>query len=382
MCVRSTNEALLKLAADERDRMDATRGRHHRRERQDVDQGHDGGGRWRRGFATHASPESFNNEVGLPVTLLDAPADAQVVVAEMGARRAGDVAMLCRIARRTVVVVVTNVGVAHLEIFGSWETIVEASAEPVDALRADGVAVLNADDPVVGGLRGALRGTGGHVRALGLRPTCARDDVDARRRRAGRAFTLATGGGAGGRCPGRPRRAHGVERARRRRGGPGARRAAAEAAARALGAGHRLALADGDVHHAGRRARGERRVQREPRVGGGRAARRPVDGGRGAPDRRAGDDGGAGADLAAGARARGRARRPPARGPADHRGSRGAPDRQRGRARRRGARQRRGVRDAPTRRWTTSAARPAPGDVVLFKGSRVAGLERLAEALR
>ena len=52
--------------------------------------------------------------------------------------------------------VVTNVGVAHMEVFGSWEAIVEASAEPVDALDDDGVAVLNADDPVVAGVRGAL----------------------------------------------------------------------------------------------------------------------------------------------------------------------------------------------------------------------------------
>jgi UDP-N-acetylmuramoyl-tripeptide--D-alanyl-D-alanine ligase len=65
--------------------------------------------------------------------------------------------LLCGIARPRVVVV-TNVGVAHLEIFGSWERIVEASAEPVEALPPDGVAVLNADDPVVAGY--AERGAG------------------------------------------------------------------------------------------------------------------------------------------------------------------------------------------------------------------------------
>ena len=62
----------------------------------------------------------------------------EAIVAEMGARREGDVRLLCQIARPSVVVV-TNVGVAHLEIFGSWDRIVEASAEPVDALEADGV---------------------------------------------------------------------------------------------------------------------------------------------------------------------------------------------------------------------------------------------------
>ena len=106
---------------------------------------------------THASPGSFNNEIGVPMTLLGAPAGTEVVVAELGARRKGDVAMLCEIARPEIMVV-TNVGVAHLEIFGSWEAIVEASAEPVDAVAAEGWAVLNADDPVVAGYRSRCAG--------------------------------------------------------------------------------------------------------------------------------------------------------------------------------------------------------------------------------
>ena len=106
---------------------------------------------------THASPGSFNNEIGLPMTMLGAPPGTEVVVAELGARRKGDVAMLCEIAQPEIVVV-TNVGVAHLEIFGSWDAIVEASAEPVDAVPAGGWAVLNADDPVVAGYRSRCAG--------------------------------------------------------------------------------------------------------------------------------------------------------------------------------------------------------------------------------
>jgi UDP-N-acetylmuramoyl-tripeptide--D-alanyl-D-alanine ligase len=79
------------------------------------------------------------------------------VVAELGARHKGDVTLLCEIARPEVVVV-TNVGVAHMEIFGSWDAIVEASAEPVEAVGSDGVAVLNADDPVVAGFAERCRG--------------------------------------------------------------------------------------------------------------------------------------------------------------------------------------------------------------------------------
>jgi UDP-N-acetylmuramoyl-tripeptide--D-alanyl-D-alanine ligase len=108
-------------------------------------------------YVTHASPGSFNNEIGLPMTVLGASAETEVLVAEMGARRKGDVAALCEIVRPSVVIV-TNVGLAHLEIFGSWDAIVEASAEPVDALAPDGRAVLNADDPVVAGYRSRCAG--------------------------------------------------------------------------------------------------------------------------------------------------------------------------------------------------------------------------------
>ena len=101
---------------------------------------------------THASPASFNNEVGVPLTILGAPDATEALVLEMGARREGDVELLSRLARPDVVVV-TNVGVAHMEIFGSWDAIVRATAEPVAALGRDGVAVLNADDPIVRDLR-------------------------------------------------------------------------------------------------------------------------------------------------------------------------------------------------------------------------------------
>ena len=145
--VSSTPEALLRLAADERASMDATvvgiTGANGKTSTKDLT---DAVARSR--FRVHASPGSFNNEIGLPLTILGAPPDTQVLVAEMGARRLGDVKLLSGIARPDVVVV-TNVGVAHMEIFGSWASIVEASAEPVDALGPDGVAILNADDPVV-----------------------------------------------------------------------------------------------------------------------------------------------------------------------------------------------------------------------------------------
>jgi UDP-N-acetylmuramoyl-tripeptide--D-alanyl-D-alanine ligase len=147
--VRDTGDALLDLGAAERRAFGGTvvaiTGANGKTSTKDLAGGVVGAHR-----RTHVSPSSFNNEVGLPMTLLGAPPDTEVVVAELGARHVGDVTRLCAVARPHMAVV-TNVGVAHLEVFGSWEAIVEASAEPVDALPADGVAILSADDPVVAG---------------------------------------------------------------------------------------------------------------------------------------------------------------------------------------------------------------------------------------
>ena len=103
-------------------------------------------------FRVHASPRSFNTEVGLPLTILNAPEEAEALVLEMGSRGIGHIARLCQTARPTVGVV-TNVGTSHLGMFGSRENIARAKAELVEALPAEGIAVLNADDPVVSGFR-------------------------------------------------------------------------------------------------------------------------------------------------------------------------------------------------------------------------------------
>jgi UDP-N-acetylmuramoyl-tripeptide--D-alanyl-D-alanine ligase len=95
-----------------------------------------------------ANPASFNNEVGLPLTLARIEPDTQAVVVEMGARGPGHIAALARLARPEVGVVL-NVGESHLGMFGSREAIAKAKGELVEALPAHGTAVLNADDPQV-----------------------------------------------------------------------------------------------------------------------------------------------------------------------------------------------------------------------------------------
>jgi UDP-N-acetylmuramoyl-tripeptide--D-alanyl-D-alanine ligase len=99
-------------------------------------------------FRTAASKGSFNNELGLPLTLFNAPDAARWVVLEMGARREGDIALLAEVARPDVGVV-TRVAKAHVEYFGDLDGVARAKGELVAALPASGLAVLNFDDPRV-----------------------------------------------------------------------------------------------------------------------------------------------------------------------------------------------------------------------------------------
>ncbi|MEE4023849.1 UDP-N-acetylmuramoyl-tripeptide--D-alanyl-D-alanine ligase [Gordonia sp. PKS22-38] len=96
-------------------------------------------------FRATASEKSFNNELGLPLTLVNAPGDTEAVVVEMGARGVGHIDLLCSIARPTVGIV-TRVEGVHLELFGDIESVARAKGELVEALPVDGLAVLNADD--------------------------------------------------------------------------------------------------------------------------------------------------------------------------------------------------------------------------------------------
>lgn len=94
---------------------------------------------------TVAPAGSFNNELGLPYTVLQSDRQTRFLVLEMGARGVGHIRHLCSIVRPSIGAVL-NVGVAHIGEFGSVETIALAKGELVEALPPAGVAVLNADD--------------------------------------------------------------------------------------------------------------------------------------------------------------------------------------------------------------------------------------------
>jgi UDP-N-acetylmuramoyl-tripeptide--D-alanyl-D-alanine ligase len=91
----------------------------------------------------HANRENLNTEIGLPLTVLEAPDDADVLVLEMAMRGAGQIAELAEIAEPEVAVI-TNVGPVHVELLGSVEAIAAAKAEVLAALPADGTAVVPA----------------------------------------------------------------------------------------------------------------------------------------------------------------------------------------------------------------------------------------------
>lgn len=93
----------------------------------------------------HFSKGSFNNHWGVPLTLLAEPAGTEVLLAEMGMNHAGELTELCHIADPDVVVV-TTVGRAHIEHFGSVEKIAEAKSEVYSAAREDAVRVYNLDN--------------------------------------------------------------------------------------------------------------------------------------------------------------------------------------------------------------------------------------------
>jgi len=138
---------------------------------------------------TVAPPGSFNNELGHPYTALQADPDTRFLVLEKGARGPGHVRYLCDVAPPRISVVL-NVGVAHLGEFGSVEQIAAAKGELVEALPADGVAVLNADDERVRAMAGR---TGARVVLVGEADDAtvrARDVTFDERGRA--AYTLVT----------------------------------------------------------------------------------------------------------------------------------------------------------------------------------------------
>lgn len=108
---------------------------------------------------THVTAGNYNNELGLPLSLLAMPSDIEYAVLEMGAGKPGDIAYLAAIARPDIGLV-TLIAPAHLERMGSIEGVAETKGALYQALPADGIAIINADEAFAsffGGLAGARK---------------------------------------------------------------------------------------------------------------------------------------------------------------------------------------------------------------------------------
>ncbi len=119
-------------------------------------------------FRVHQSPGSFNNNIGLPLTLLGADPTDRIVIAELGSNHPGEIAHLTRIALPDIAVV-TNVHEAHLRGFGDLENIVREKISIAEGLPPDGVLIINGDLPR---LAAACRARGIPFRTFGKSGRC------------------------------------------------------------------------------------------------------------------------------------------------------------------------------------------------------------------
>jgi len=105
----------------------------------------------------YGSPDSFNSRIGVPLTILDTAEDDEYLVAEVGANQSGEIAQLSEMLKPDMGII-TNIGQAHIGLFGSRENIALAKAELLDHLPDDGTAVLPGDDEFLPVLKKHVRG--------------------------------------------------------------------------------------------------------------------------------------------------------------------------------------------------------------------------------
>jgi UDP-N-acetylmuramoyl-tripeptide--D-alanyl-D-alanine ligase len=130
-----------------------------------------------RRFRVTKTEGNFNNHVGLPRTILEATAQDEIAVWEIGMNHPGEVAALARLAAPDVAMI-TNIGVAHIGFMGSREAIAEEKGAVVEAVSADGTVILNADDPFTNRIAARARAkvifagtTAGTIRAAEMSQT-------------------------------------------------------------------------------------------------------------------------------------------------------------------------------------------------------------------
>ena len=100
-------------------------------------------------FKVHFTQGNLNNHIGVPLTILSAPADTEMLIIEMGASHIGEIRTLCLIAKPDYGII-TNIGTAHIEGFGSFDGVAKAKTELYEYLRkVNGIALYNDKDPLL-----------------------------------------------------------------------------------------------------------------------------------------------------------------------------------------------------------------------------------------
>jgi len=107
----------------------------------------------------HYTKGNFNNEIGLPLTILSAPPNVEMMILEMGANHMGEIRTLCNVARPDYGII-TNIGAAHIEGFGSYEGVLKAKTELYEHLRkVNGIAIYDDKNPYLTIITRAGEGT-------------------------------------------------------------------------------------------------------------------------------------------------------------------------------------------------------------------------------
>ena len=106
-------------------------------------------------YRTAKTAGNHNNDLGLPMTIMDMEADTEVAVLEMGMNHFGEMSYLTGIAQPNMAII-TNIGTSHIEFLGSREGILKAKMEILEGLQEDGVLILNGDEPLLWALRDTL----------------------------------------------------------------------------------------------------------------------------------------------------------------------------------------------------------------------------------
>jgi UDP-N-acetylmuramoyl-tripeptide--D-alanyl-D-alanine ligase len=107
-------------------------------------------------YKVHKTKGNFNNEIGLPLSVLELDDSHEAAVFEMGMRGFGEIKLLSNIVKPDIAII-TNIGISHIERLGSRQNILKAKLEILDGMNTNGTVILNGDDELLSGLRGLLQ---------------------------------------------------------------------------------------------------------------------------------------------------------------------------------------------------------------------------------